>query len=387
MTRQLRDAAEHVLRAWNRYEIERGAHPVIDYDCSPITSDVPAVDNRLEALQRLSELKAEAEAGGETALATRIDADIAYCAALLGEHDSLDRYVRRTQGCEPKGWSDDYLQQHLERAQHCLAALGIDWGPKTLTDLMEAEGPLDVSSSADAIREAAADLEPKVRAATGATADYDLTVESVDVDAYWSYWLDGAGQKPRLRINLRNARFTQVVARQFALHEILGHALQFASISARCAREDVPWIRLCSVHSPNQVLFEGLAQAMPLFVSPDDENLTARVRLDHYQQLVRGQIHLALAAGHPILDLAERARRSVPYWTDAQIADLLTDRGANTLLRSYMWSYSAGIDWFVRLADTPGAPKDQILRAVYQAPHTPVELMAYWPDGPVIGTE
>uniref|UniRef100_UPI000594014B hypothetical protein n=1 Tax=Nocardia veterana TaxID=132249 RepID=UPI000594014B len=85
--------------------------------------------------------------------------------------------------------------------------------------------------------------------------------------------------------------------------------------------------------------------------------------------------------------LAERARRSVPYWTDAQIADLLTDRGANTLLRSYMWSYSAGIDWFVRLADTPGAPKDQILRAVYQAPHTPVELMAYWPDGPVIGTE
>ncbi|NKY54384.1 hypothetical protein [Nocardia vermiculata] len=387
MTRQLRDAAEHVLRGWNRYEIERGAHPVIDYDCSPTTSDVPAVENRLEALQRLSELQADATAAGDRALVTRIDADIAYCAALLGEHDSLDRYIRRTQGCEPRGWSDEYLQQHLERAQHGLAALGIDWGPKTLTDLMEAEGPLDVSSSADAIREAAADLEPSVRAATGSTADYDLTIESVDVDAYWSYWLDGAGQKPRLRINRRNARFTHVVARQFALHEVLGHALQFASISARCADEDVPWIRLCSVHSPNQVLFEGLAQAMPLFVAPDDENLTTRVRLDHYHQLVRGRLHLALAAGEPILDLAERARRSVPYWTDSQIADLLTDRGANPLLRSYMWSYSAGIDWFIRLAETPGAPADQVLHGIYRAPHTPTELMAYWPGGPRIGAE
>ena len=387
MTRHLRDAAENVLRAWNRYEIERGAHPVIDYDCSPTATDVPAVDNRLEALQRLSELEAEATAVGNTALATRIDADIAYCAALLGEHDPLARYIRRTQGCEPTGWSDEYLEQHLERAQHCLAALGIDWGPKTMADLMESEGPIDASASADAIREAAADLEPSVRTATGSTADYDLTIESVDIDAYWSYWLDGAGQQPRLRINHRNARFTRVAARQFALHEILGHALQFASISAHCAQEDVHWIRLFSVHSPNQVLFEGLAQAMPLFVTPDNENLTARVRLDHYHQLVRGQLHLALAAGEPIPNLAERARRSVPYWTDTQIADMLTDRAANPLLRSYMWSYSAGIDWFVRLADTAGAPVERILHAVYRAPHTPGELMAHWPDGPTIGAE
>ncbi|MEU6558586.1 hypothetical protein [Nocardia nova] len=387
MTRELRDAAEHVLRAWNRYEVERGADPVIDYDCVPGSRDVPAVANRLEALQRLSELKAEADAIGEGVLATRIDADIAYCAALLGEREPLTRYVRRTQGCEPRGWSDQYLRHRLEMAQNCLAALGIDWGPKTMTDLMEAEGPLDVSVSAEAIREAATELEPVVRSATGSTAAYDLTIESVDIDAYWSYWLDGAGRQPRLRINLRNARFTQVAARQFALHEILGHALQFASISARCAHEDVPWIRLCSVHSPNQVLFEGIAQAMPLIVTPDDENLTARVRLDHYHQLVRGQLHLALAAGEPVLDLAERARRSVPYWTDSQIADLLTDRGANPLLRSYMWSYSAGIDWFVRLADSPEAPVGQVLHAVYQAPHTPAELMDHWPDGPTVGGE
>lgn len=387
MTRELRDAAERVLRAWNRYEIDRAAHPVIDFDCSPVVDEVPAVENRLEALRRLTELKAAADSAGETALAARIDADIAYCAALLGERDPLERYVLRTQGCVPKGWSEDYLQRHRERAQECLDALGIGWGPSTAADLMALEGVIDPSDSADAIRTAAADLEPAVRAATGSIAPYDLSIESVDIDAYWSYWLDGVGQKARLRINRRSARFSEVIARQFALHEVLGHALQFASISARCASEDVPWIRLCSVHSQSQVLFEGLAQAMPLIVTPGDEKLTARVRLDHYHQLVRGQLHLALAAGEPILNLAERARNYVPYWTESQIADLLTDRGANVLLRSYMWAYAAGIDWFVRLADTGGASVQEVLHAVYQAPHTPQELMALWPAGPVVGSE
>jgi hypothetical protein len=387
VTRELRDGAEQVLRAWNCYEIERNAHPVIDYDCYPIPDEVPAVENRLEALRRLTEIKATAIAAGEGDLANRIDADVAYCSALLGEREPLEQYVFRTQGCIPAGWSEEYIHLHQEHARRALDKLGIGWGPQSLTDLMSAEGIVDAADSADAIREATADLEPAVRAATGSTAAYDLSIESVDVDAYWSYWLDGAGQKARLRINRRNARFTNVIARQFALHEVLGHALQFASISARCANEDVPWIRLSSVHSQSQILFEGLAQAMPLFITPDDDRLTARVYLDHFHQLVRGQLHLALAAGEPVLDLAERAQDYVPYWTETQIADLLTDRGANVLLRSYLWSYSAGIDWFVRLAGAPDAPVRDVLHAVYRAPHTPDELMALWPAGPTIGSE
>ncbi|MBB5917649.1 hypothetical protein BJY24_006561 [Nocardia transvalensis] len=94
-----------------RREIERDAHPVIDYDCSPPPTEVPAVANRLEALHRLTAIQAEAQADDDAALATRIDADIAYCAALLGEREPLARYIRRTQGCDPKGWSENYLRQ------------------------------------------------------------------------------------------------------------------------------------------------------------------------------------------------------------------------------------------------------------------------------------
>ncbi|PRX02945.1 UNVERIFIED_ORG: hypothetical protein CLV66_113143 [Actinomadura viridilutea] len=41
----------------------------------------------------------------------------------------------------------------------------------------------------------------------------------------------------------------------------------------------------------------------------------------------------------------------MPWATDAAIADLLTDRGANPHLRSYLWAYPAGFDWFANLAD------------------------------------
>lgn len=128
-------------------------------------------------------------------------------------------------------------------------------------------------------------------------------------------------------------------ALQFELHELLAHALQAANISARCAQEDVPWVRIFCVHSNQQVLFEGLAQALPLYVAPDDELLAARTRLDHYHELVRAELHLAIDAGVPIEDCARHAKARVPYWRNETIADYLSDRGANPLLRSYLWAY------------------------------------------------
>jgi hypothetical protein len=229
------------------------------------------------------------------------------------------------------GWAREYVTERGDAAREGLEQLGLSWGPKTADDLRRFEGPIDIIDVPEAIREAAVEYEPAVRQAMATDAPYELTIETTDVDAYWTYWLDGSGQRVRLRLNLRDAEFTAVGARQFALHEILGHGLQGASFAARCAREDVPWVRLMSVHAPQQVLLEGLAQAMPLFITPDDEILIARVRLDHYTQLVRAEIHVALNANSSIEACARYAADRVPWWSDAQISSILTDRGADPL--------------------------------------------------------
>jgi hypothetical protein len=203
--------------------------------------------------------------------------------------------------------------------------------------------------------------------------------------AQQTYWLDGTGDQVRLRLNQRNSRFTKVSARQFALHEVLGHGLQSASLAHQAATGDVPWVRLLAVHVPYQVMLEGLAQAMPLFVAPDDQILTTRVRIDHYTQLVRAELHLAINDGTTIEACARHARTRVPWWSDAAISDLLTDRGNDPMLRSYLWAYPAGIDWFVSLADADAKVIGEVLHAAYRTPLTPSDLEQLWSEGPPIG--
>ncbi|MGI5205403.1 hypothetical protein ACQEU6_27955 [Spirillospora sp. CA-108201] len=381
----LRDEIETTLRGWHAYEVERGAVGVIDFDCAPTAAPVEPATSRLAVYRRLADLRARTVEAGAERLTARLTADLAYLGAVLGEHPPLSDYVQATQGCVAAGWRDDYVAYRGDLAREALDVLGVGWGPDTVRDLRAVEGPIEAGDAPDAIRQAAADHEAAVRAATGSRAPFNLTIETAEVDAYWAYWLDGSGDNVRLRLNLCRAGFTKVAARQFALHEVLGHGLQSASWTARAAAREVPWVRLMSVHAPQQVLLEGLAQALPLFVAPDDEQLVARVRFDHFNQLVRAELHIALDQGAGVAELVDHARFRMPWTNEGAVADFLTDRGANPQLRSYLWSYPAGIDWFANLATAEQATGTAVLQAAYRDPLTPTDLAALWPAGPTIG--
>jgi hypothetical protein len=80
------------------------------------------------------------------------------------------------------------------------------------------------------------------------------------------------------------------------------------SAGGLCTTVDVPWVRVLSVHAEHQVLIEGLAQVVPLFVLPDNESLIARFRVDHYLQLIRAELHIAINSGASIEDCVSYAR-------------------------------------------------------------------------------
>jgi len=382
----LRDKLENALRTWNSYELARQAPAVIDFDCYPQRQDSGEQTlDRLSAYQLLLTIHEEATEQGEAGLAERTSAHVAYLRALMGERDRLDSYVWSTQGCHARGWPEPYIQEVGETARSYLRDIGVGWNTETRTELANIEQSVDPADAPDAIEQAARDLEPSVRDVVGTSAPFTLRVETTNLNAYWAYWTDGIGQDVRVRLNMKQAQFTEVLVRQFALHEVLGHGLQGASYAQRCATEPVPWVRLLSVHAQQQVLLEGLAQALPLFVIPDDKLLTARVRLDHYAQLVRSTIHVALNQGSTVNSCVDYAKSHIPYWTNEDMADMLTDRGSDPLLRSYLWAYPAGIDWFVNLADAKAAQSSTILRAAYRSPLTPGELANLWPSGPSFG--
>lgn len=375
-----RDELEQILRGWDTYERTRTGSGIVDFDCHPDVAGTRPVEGRLQAHDLLTALAAE-----YPAVRLRAVADITYLRALMGERLPLADYLIKTQGLPSAGWPEEYVTAVGELSRQHLDALGVPWGEGTEAELERVEEPVSPEEAPDVIRAMATELEPAVRALVDASAPYQLTIESTYVDAYWSYWLDGAGDQVRLRINAKSARFTRTQARVFALHEVLGHGLQSASFSAQAQQRPVPWVRILSVHAPTQFLLEGLAQALPLFVVPSEPGMAARVRLGHYTQLVRAELHRALDAGASLDDCVDHARTRVPFWSDNDISDALADRSVNPLLRSYLWAYPAGIDWFVALAGAEASTARKVLRAAYRDPLTPSELGDLWPQGPAIG--
>lgn len=380
---QLRDEAEHAIRRWHALEVARDAPHVIDYDCSGGAEGVTAYPDRLTALNELTRLNNAVVEG--SAAAVQLEAHAAYLRALLGERLLLNDYIESTQRCGARGWSREYLDYRGELARGALNSLGVTWDADTQRHLQRVDGDTPLKDPSGAIREYADKYEPVVRELTGATVTFNLSIENVRLDAYWSYWLDGAGQNARLRINLNNATFTATDAYKFALHEILGHALQYANLAEVGEAHPVDWLRVFSIHGPYQVLFEGLGQVLPLIVSPGNERIEARIRLDHYLQLVRAELHLLVNSGESAMTCRDFAQRRVPFWNNADIARELSDRSVNPQLRTYLWAYPAGIDWFVNLHDTRCTPISEVLHAAYQRPLSPHELRALWPTGPVIG--
>ena len=381
----LRDAAEETIRRWDALERACGKAPVIDFDCAPPAENPSPFDNRFAALNDLTRLRTEADIHHQPVLRAQLDAHIAYLCALLGQQLPLDEYISLTQGCIPCGWTQDYIEQRAWTAREALGSLGISWDEHTWKNLGAVSEQLPAADLSSAIAEYADKYESSIRRLVDTDADFNLTIEDVEVEAYWSYWLDGAGHNARLRINRKKASFSRLDAYRFALHEVLGHALQYSSLTAQAESHTVEWPRILAVHCPHQVLFEGLAQVLPWVASPDDEIICARTRIDHFMNLVRGQIHILVNSGATAVDCRDLGRRHIPWWTDDEVARELYDRSRNPQFRSYLWSYPAGIDWFVRLVEAGGTALAEVLREAYRRPLTPHELHALWPAGPAIG--
>lgn len=373
------DDVERTIDGWNLYEIARRGTAVITYDCSPDDYQASPLD-RLTTLERLEKLSIAATQQGITELVTATQSYTTYLRALLGERLPLSEYVKATQGVEVGRSRADYLDERRTIALEKLKGIDVAWNESTRKELENLEGSFPIDDVPGALREEADNLLPVVRDVTGTSAGYDLSIELVSIDEYWAYWTDGVRNQARLRINRKNASFTPVRVRQFAIHEILGHALQCASFYATCTRGPVNWLRKFAVFGNHQVLFEGLAQALPMFIASDDHALLAHVHLDHYLKLIRAELHVAINDGEGVSHCVDLARRLVPFWDNSYIADLLEDRSVNPLLRSYLWSYPAGFDWFIALAeDAPESTQRAVLTACYEAPRTPAQLDTLWP--------
>jgi len=381
----LRDEVDGIVRTWHMYEVARGGAPIIDYDLQPHDHEPAPPASTDEVVARLQDVAARTT---DTQLLEYVNAHIAFGQALTSGNWLFADFVKMTQGVWPRRWPPGDVEKSRSSAASHLAQLGIELGPQTRSMLNDLDRPLQSSEVEVAILEAASDLRPQVSGLVGELAPFDVEILLVqDPSVYWAYWIDGAGSKARLRINESNASFTDVTAVQFALHEVLGHAAQAAGWARELSKEPDAWPRTSCLHTPQQVILEGWAQALPLYLETEDHRLTARVRLLHYVQISLAQAHMNLQEGASPDRVRDWLREQLPWLSAIEIDTAIRDRLVDPQTVTYLWSYPVGLDWFIRLRDSGLAASADLRSVMYRQSLSPIDAQRLSPDVPIHGID
>ena len=361
-----RNELEQTVRAWDQLERYRGGPPVIDFDLG-----ASATRSRFQRPEEVADVLERLQCSDNHRVRNAAEAHLTYLRALMHHsQESISDYLRGTQGVGASFWPNQYLETRRAELHERLSKRGIDWGPRLLEALANKEGgALEQRNVTRLLRDEATKLTPRLTSLVGSTPDTRYTIEFAHADAYWSYWVDGNPRGARLRVNESRARYTGALLRQFAMHEVLGHIFQLASWASTAAEEEVLWPRYTSVHGRQQILLEGLAQALPLFLAPEDEEVVTRVWLDH-RQLVLGQMHVTAHLWEADHDqLSRHVQQQLPWLNEEEAHRAVTDRSRDPLLRTYLWSYPIGFDFFVRVWEKSGPDTvSQIVRMAYRQP-------------------
>ena len=173
--------------------------------------------------------------------------------------------------------------------------------------------------------------------------DFEVKFQFVEVDAYWSYWIDGSGRQYWLRFNRSNRTYGQSEVTQFVLHELVGHCGQASMWYS--AGDLSRFAKLLSVHTCEQVHLEGFGQGLPLLLKATRGSLTAlRAKYGLLREMLLNNAYLALDRGEGIDRVVGSITRYIPVTSIDRLVKNLAAQAQQPVMRTYMFSYPKGIE-------------------------------------------
>ncbi len=366
-----------LLVGWDNLEQRNGARAVIDFNVSGVLSG-QHFDHRYDVLRALIELKDACE---ECSLAfERVAAHEAYLRALMGQQLPFGDYIRATQGVVPSLFDESYLDVVRADAEQQLVEIGVNPREPVHPQLDELDPPLPLVAAEKSFHTFLDNHLHGLETLINEDLSFDLTIIPVEVDEYWSYWVDGTASRFRLRLNQRKASFSLTECLQFTFHELIAHCGQMHAWSGRISEGALAaYFGITTVHTPEQFMLEGLAQTLPLLIRSEvltaNPILQARMTLMRYELLIRNNLHYMINRFAPIEEcLAYYEQRSFRRKTLDLLNDLVS-RSVDVLYRSYQYVYPVSCEFFWDAAEglTPDACA-QLVRSCFREPHTAEDL-------------
>jgi hypothetical protein len=375
LTDDLDTALTSLLMGWHRLERGLKDQDIIDFNLIGRHSKT-TFKSRLQVLDEIKRLRPLVH-DDKSPAAKRLSAHETYLRALMGEKTSFPDYILNTQGIPVRVFSNTYLAKRRGGLERMLAELNISFDDKTPDAFRQKEKSVPISRSPNEFSSMLTTHRKYVEAITSTKFAFDIKMEFVSLDKYWTYWVDGVTNKFRLRFNRHKIKhpFTRSQVTQYVYHELLAHCGQMSGWRSQIkAGKLAKYFGLTTVHSPEQFLLEGVAQTLPLFIKnadTEDPFLRARVYLSHYRSLVNNNVHIMINDGRSIEECVAYVARHIPYEADADIAPGLASRANNILFRSYQFVYPSSFDFFVDCAERlPDHAARQLISTTYRWPCT-----------------
>lgn len=364
-----------VLIAWDKLEVENFGKGVIDFNLLDDFKSFARFKNRLEVLNRLKNIKQKLDSNDQRRL--KVIASITYLRSLMGEQIPFSEYILQTQNVPVVEFGEETTNEIKNEIVSLANELNLGFNKDLIKGLNVYEGKISKDEIIKLIESVFNDKKPFFEEFLGRAIDFKIDFELVKNNEYWSYWVDGNYDKFRLRLNQNNLSLTKVEASRFVYHELLAHCTQMDVWRDNIERNKMsPIWGITTVYGPEQFLFEGIAQTLPLFVlssieKKDVKLIKLRILVSLYSSLINNNIHLKINNGKAIEEVIDYKLNFVPWAKEDDIFSDLISRSYNPLYRSYQFVYPISFLSFYRIANKSNLDKTKFLKKAYN------EFMSY----------
>lgn len=328
------------------------------------------------------------ESANHQYLVAKLRASLAYARRLAGEKMDPFGHIQETMGVNPQEIPEEILLAQREKVVALSEASGCPRYDKASLENFYRGRLISPEAMVGKIKGHGTQALSFVGRFIGQEIKVDYDAEISDEDAYWFNWVDGTANRFRLRVNKHKRhweKFTDGKGQAMGLHEIATH-LGMMQQRAKLIREgELPEVfGLTTVHEPEQVLLEGLAQTLHYFVPELDRSLTPEgrlaVELHGLRQMAYNNVQLQVispdftGSREQIRGIVTYIQRVYPAESRENILKEIRDRRSDPKLQAYRYAYGIGFLIHQRIAQGLSVTaKREFLRKVFSRPFTPTQ--------------
>lgn len=399
--------AEFYSEAWNAYQawhIREGRNrSIIDFDLTTshpvvrqlaeLTDDAPTRAERSRIVDMLTSLNERArevpvdavrhQHNWEFSLA-QLEASLWFARRLRG--DKLDplEYIEKTMGVRPEQIPQQTLLEQKTIVNDLLRELGVLVPSQESLNGLRKDHQINPDVAQLRLKTNSQQAIMRLNAFLGKTTLVDFQVMPENVDEYWWVW---ATTDPRTQQFILKQNFSERQGRiwtpgkteELGWHEGGQHLSRMAIRKGQVQEGKLSsFFGLTTVHGPEQIVEEGLAQTLVLFVPDAYQDLSLegklQVRASILRQMVYGNVHVVVntSPDYDLTEITDYVQSYLPWETASDIERQVNWRTKVPIYQTYLWAYAEGAKRHLQYAGQLSQRGKRIfLQNIFCRPYTP----------------